>query len=371
MAAARTDALVDRVGEVLAARALADVDTPALLMVSGGSDSTALAYIACDLRERGMLGQLAMLHVNHQLRGADADDDARFVARLAELLNIPLFSCDIDIAGEARRTGENVEAVARRERYLAANEALESLCLHAAAPLADGRILTAHTSDDRVESFYMRSIVGTGPGGFRAMKYRNGPVVRPLLDASREELRAYVSECEQAGVPVACDGEGNLWREDATNAHTDRFRAYVRHEIVPRAKERNPQLLEVLGRTMNLIADEDDMLEHMVDELMAGHVEALGDDYGAGCVLAPAFGAEPLPLRRRAVLRALQLMLGRDARVETASVEAVLATFDEGANGKPRGGYVTNIQGDLAVSANKHGVRIEPMAAYRARRKRA
>ncbi|MBC5585604.1 tRNA lysidine(34) synthetase TilS [Eggerthella sp. NSJ-70] len=371
MAAARTDALVDRVGEVLAARALADADTPALLMVSGGSDSTALAYIACDLRERGMLGQLAMLHVNHQLRAADADDDARFVARLAELLSIPLFSCDIDIAGEARRTGENVEAVARRERYLAANEALESLCLHAAAPLADGRILTAHTSDDRVESFYMRSIVGTGPGGFRAMKYRNGPVVRPLLDASREELRAYVSERKQVGALVACDGEGNLWREDATNAHTDRFRAYVRHEIVPRAKERNPQLLEVLGRTMNLIADEDDMLERMVDELMAGHVEALGDDYGAGCVLAPAFGAEPLPLRRRAVLRALQLMLGRDARVETASVEAVLAAFDEGADGKPRGGYVTNIQGDLAVSANKHGVRIEPMAAYRARRKRA
>ena len=109
---------------------------------------------------------------------------------MAELLDVPLFSCEIDIAGEAQRTGENVEAVARRERYLAANEALESLCLHAATPLADGRILTAHTADDRVESFYMRSIVGTGPGGFRAMKYRNGPVVRPLLDASREELRA-------------------------------------------------------------------------------------------------------------------------------------------------------------------------------------
>lgn len=370
MAAARTETLVERVEAVLAARELAGADTPALLMVSGGSDSTTLAYLADELRERGTLGQLAMLHVNHRLRGEDADEDARFVAQLAELLSIPLFSCDIDIAGEAQRTGENVEAVARRERYLAANEALESLCLHAAAPLADGRILTAHTVDDRVESFYMRSIVGTGPGGFRAMKYRNGPVVRPLLDASREELRAYVAERERAGAPVACDGAGSLWREDATNAHTDRFRAYVRHEIVPRAKERNPQLLEVLGRTMNLIADEDDMLERMVDELMAGQVEALGDDYGAGCVLAPAFGAEPLPLRRRAVMRALQLMLGRDARVETASVEAVLAAFDEEEGGRPRGGYVSNIQGDLAVSANKHGVRIEPMAAYRARRKR-
>ena len=108
----------------------------------------------------------------------------------------------------------------------------------------------------------------------------------------------------------------------------------------------------------------------MVDGLMAGHVEALGDEYDAGCVLAPAFGAEPLPLRRRAVMRALQLMLGRDARVETASVEAVLAAFDDEAGGKPRSGYVANIQGDLAVSANKRGVRIEPMSAYRARRKR-
>lgn len=372
-----TDAndLVARVETALAARALAGADTPALLMVSGGSDSTALAYLAHELRERGALGQLAMLHVNHQLRGQDADDDARFVAQLAELLGIPLFSCDIDIAGEAQRTGENVEAVARRERYLAANEALESLCLHAAAPLADGRILTAHTSDDRVESFYMRSIVGTGPGGFRAMKYRNGPVVRPLLDVSRDDLRAYVSQREQAGEAVACDGEGNLWREDATNAHTDRFRAFVRHEIVPRAKERNPQLLEVLSRTMNLIADEDDMLESMVDELMERHVAwteqvpGRAPDFDAGCVLAPAFGAEPLPLRRRAVMRTLQLMLGREARVETASVQAVLDAYDA-ADGAPRGGYVTNIQGDLAVSANKHGVRLEPMPAYRARRKR-
>ena len=69
-------------------------------------------------------------------------------------------------------------------------------------------------------------------------------------------------------------------------------------------------------------------------------------------------------------MRALQLMLGRDARVETASVEAVLAAFDDETGGKPRSGYVANIQGDLAVSANKRGVRIEPMAAYRARRKR-
>ena len=59
MAAVQTETLVDRAAAVLSARRLADADTPALLMVSGGSDSTALAYIACELRERGALGQLA------------------------------------------------------------------------------------------------------------------------------------------------------------------------------------------------------------------------------------------------------------------------------------------------------------------------
>ena len=66
--------------------------------------------------------------------------------------------------------------------------------MHAAAPIAEGRIITAHTQDDRVENFYMRSIKGTGPGGFRSMLYRNGPVVRPLLDVSRAGLRCYLEE---------------------------------------------------------------------------------------------------------------------------------------------------------------------------------
>lgn len=367
-------AVIDRMRTTLAVRALAGPDTPVLLMVSGGSDSTALAYLASELRVADELGPLAMLHVNHCLRAKDADADATFVAQLAELLDIPLFSCEIDIAGMAERTGENVEVVARRERYLVANEALESLCCNEAIPLADGRIVTAHTADDRVESFYMRSIVGTGPGGFRAMRYRNGPVVRPLLDVGRADLRSYLIGRKQAGLPVITDAQGALWREDATNAHTDRFRAYVRHEIVPRAKERNPQLLEVLCRSMNLIADEDDMLVEQAEGLVAQHVkwfeqsEALGIVYATGCVLAPGLGCESRPLQRRAILRVLALMLGAEARVEATSVEAVLAAFD--AKGTPRGGYVANIQGDLAVSANKRGVRVEPMEAFRARRKR-
>ncbi len=364
---------LEKARATIAARDLAASDAAVLLMVSGGSDSTALAYLGAALRDAGDIGPVAMLHVNHQLRGEEADGDERFVSSLAELLHIPLFICSIDIAAEAARSHENVEAVARRERYLAANEALRSMCQHEGCPLSEARIFTAHTADDRIENFYMRSIVGTGPGGFRSMRYENGPVVRPLLDATRDELRAFLAAREAADEPCACDAAGNLWREDATNAHTDRFRAYVRHKVVPPAKEWNEALPEVLVRSMNLIADEDDMLEAMAGELAQRESEwvaeddTFGIDRSEGFRLRPPCGAPARPPQRRAVLQLLQAMLGPDARVDTASVEAVLNGFAEG---KPHGGYVANIQHDLAVSANKQGVLVEPMAYFRARRKR-
>ncbi|MDO4183279.1 MAG: tRNA lysidine(34) synthetase TilS [Coriobacteriia bacterium] len=358
--------VLERVKKTLVERGLAGPDNPVLLMVSGGSDSVALAYLGKQLQDDGAVGMVAMLHVNHLLRGEDSNADQAFVEQLAQVLGLPVFTCQIDVAQLVQRSGENMEAVARHERYLAANEALESLCLHASAPLADGRIFTAHTADDRVENFYMRSIVGTGPGGFRSMMYENGPVVRPCLDLGRQDLRDYVEAREAAGQPCACDAEGALWREDATNAHTDRFRAYVRHELVPVAKARNPKLLETLTRSMNLIADEDDMLDAMAVDAARDCVRWEGDFYAA--VLLPSFGKQPLPIARRVVFGVLQQFLGVEARVETATVDGVLGAFADGA---PVSGYTANVQGDLAVSANKRGVRVEPMAAYRARRKKA
>lgn len=353
---------------------LANAESPVILMVSGGSDSTALAYLAADLLEEGSIGQVAMLHVNHQLRGEASDGDQAFVQKLADALNIPLYVCEIDVEAQARHNGGNIEAVARQERYLAANEALESLCLHTAGPLSEGRIFTAHTQDDRVENFYMRSIVGTGPGGFRSMKYANGPVVRPFMDLSRQDLREYIAQREKAGLTTICDESGNLWREDATNAHTDKFRAYVRHEIIPKAKERNPQLLDTLCRTMNLIADEDDMVHDLAVDLARdtvvweGEGGLPGGNKSEGCVIKPEFGEHPVPLQRRVIMQMLQAILGPDARIETASVEAVIGVWEDG---KPISGRTENIQGDLAVSSNKKGVRIEPMATFRARRKRS
>lgn len=365
--------VLERVRHTIEQRNLAGLETPVLLMVSGGSDSTALAYLAHELHAQKALGPLAVLHVNHKLRGAEAEADAAFVHDLAEALELPFFFVEVNVGELARQAGGNVEAVARHERYAAAQEALESFCRHTAHPVSAGRIFTAHTQDDRVEGFYMRSIVGTGPGGFRSMRYANGAVARPCLDVSRQDLRDYIARREldvAAGEakPLVRTEAGALWCEDATNAHTDLFRGYVRHEIVPKALARNAQLLNTLSRTMNVIADEDDMLEAWTQKLMADVVQWENEqDHAAGCVVLPDFATREKPLQRRVAFEVLKCMLGRETRVEYASVEAVLAGFAESA---PISGYTNNIQGDLALSANKRGLRIEPMANYRARRKK-
>lgn len=218
----------------------------------------------------------------------------------------------------------------------------------------------------------MRSIVGTGPGGFRSMRYTNGAVARPCLDVSHQGLRDYLARYAldvEAGdeKPLVRDSSGALWREDATNAHTDRFRSYVRHEIVPKALDRNHQLLDVLSRTMNLIADEDDMLDAWAQKLVDEQVKWENlEDVTPTCLILPAFAKVETPLQRRMVFEVLKRMLGPEARVETASVDAVLEGFADGA---PVSGYTNNIQGNLALSANKQGLKIEPMESYRLRRK--
>ena len=108
---------LEKARAAIATHDLVAPDAAVLLMVSGGSDSTALAYLGAALREAGDVGPVAMLHVNHQLRGEDADADERFVAALAEALDIPLFICSIDIAAEAERKAGAVIQEVLAENY--------------------------------------------------------------------------------------------------------------------------------------------------------------------------------------------------------------------------------------------------------------
>ena len=345
---------------------------PVIAMVSGGSDSTALVYILHELHKRGIVGPVALFHLNHRLRGADAYKDENFVIALAEKLKMPYYTTRLSIAKIAEDTNSNVEATGRRHRYFEADRMLRAFCKDFNLNEDQARIFTAHTLDDRVENFYMRSIVGTGPGGFRSMLYKNGKIYRPLLNLTREKLREFIEERKKSEAVVALNETGDLWCEDATNATADRFRTFVRNEIVPLAKQKNPDLLHTLGRTMNLIACEDDYMQGLAKKCLSKTCLYLrSPDFklqlDEGALIAPEFGIFDKAVQSRVCKMILEHILLTEKRIENASIEKILAAFSP--TGKIISGYTNNIQGNLAISANKEGVRIEPMKRYRSRRK--
>jgi tRNA(Ile)-lysidine synthase len=213
--------------------------------VSGGADSVALLRLLAELRAQ--LGiRLFVLHFHHQLRGADADEDESFVARLARELGFDFVADRADVAGEARRNAWNLEDAGRRLRYEFFASVVSSHALK--------RVAVAHTADDQAETVLAHLLRGTGLAGLAGIYPVAGSIIRPLLDIGREELREYLLTLNQP------------WREDATNLDTSRTRARVRHNLLPLLqRDFEPATVTRLVRMAGL-AREEEMFWHALED---------------------------------------------------------------------------------------------------------
>src|SRR3990172_1476715 len=196
---------------------------------SGGADSVALACLLAELKETLGL-RLLLVHLNHQLRGAEADADEAFVRKLAERLEVEFLARREDVGARAQRDKTNLEEAGRQTR-------LEFFASLIAAGKADA-VALAHTLDDQAETVLGRLVRGAGTKGLAGIYpvvelTPAGKLVRPLLGIRRGELREYLAEREQA------------WREDASNLDRRRLRNRIRLELLPQL---NPASIEHLGR---------------------------------------------------------------------------------------------------------------------------
>lgn len=231
---------------------------PVILMVSGGADSMALLHMAAtgplDLGDGAGLVRVAkerlhVLHVNHLLRGADADADQHFVQDACDSLDIPCTVLRVDVAKLAQERDGNMEEIGRRVRYDAARELAQKLCVEQGVSRQKAKVLTAHTADDRAETFMMNVMRGSGMSGLASIPRHRGLIYRPLLDYTHDQLKDWLKA-------RALD-----WHEDATNTDTHYLRAYMRHNVLPLLKARNPMLVQTVCKIADLMADEDDYLE--------------------------------------------------------------------------------------------------------------
>ncbi|MES2221996.1 MAG: tRNA lysidine(34) synthetase TilS [Acidobacteriota bacterium] len=232
--------------------------------VSGGADSTAL--LRCLLERRDELGiVLSVLHVEHGLRGQASIDDAGFVCALAEQYGLLCEVVRVDTPQRMVEHKESMETAARALRYRAFRDVL-------ATGKAD-KVATAHTLDDQAETVLMKLLRGAWTEGLSGIhpelpmqgtagstgQYGHATskmCVRPMLAVQRVAIEAYLTAI------------GQPWRQDASNDSLEHTRNRVRHELLPKLREFNPQIDSILAHVAANARAEEQHWQAELDRLL-------------------------------------------------------------------------------------------------------
>jgi tRNA(Ile)-lysidine synthase len=291
-----------------------------VVALSGGPDSTALAYLATEARPDL---DVTLAHVRHGLR--DDRDDVAVVERHAAYLGAPLET----VAVTVRRSGHGTAAAARAARY----DALRAVADRVGACA----ILVGHSADDQAETVLLRAARGTGVTGLAAMAPETGDLVRPLLRLRRADLRRFVA---LEGLPVATD---------PTNADPDQRRVAVRTHVLPALREVGADPVGALGRLAALAGADDDAL----DAYAGAALERAAVRTGAVVALRDAALADLHPAVRRRVWRRVLLAVSGEALPPGS---AVIARIESLAPGR------RVVLGDVEVTAGGGWSAVAPRA---------
>ena len=210
--------------------------------VSGGPDSVLLLDFLRDLA-RGAGLELAVVHFDHHLRGAESDADAQFVRKLAEASDLEFLYGEAQVAEAARQARRNLEATAREFRYRFFFALVNQGKLD--------KVATAHSANDQAETVLLNLLRGTGTRGLGGIHpLLEGKIVRPFLQLTRSEILAELDKRKLA------------YRMDSTNLDPGLRRNKVRSQLLPLlAKEFNPEIIPLLKGLADRARDDEAFLE--------------------------------------------------------------------------------------------------------------
>lgn len=219
-------------------------DSKFLIAISGGIDSVVLAHLCGQLNL-----SFSLCHCNFNLRGQESDDDEAFVKSLAESLKTSVYTTSFETEKYATKNKVSIQVAARDLRYTWFYELLD----------ANGYdyVLTAHNTNDNLETFIINLTRGSGLEGFTGIPPVNQKSIRPLLAFSRDDITLFAIK------------NGIVWREDRSNASIKYVRNKVRHKVIPILKELNPHVLESFQNTIEYLNESQSIINDALKNITA------------------------------------------------------------------------------------------------------
>lgn len=188
-----------------------------LLCVSGGADSMFMSNLFVTIKSEFGL-KLYIAHLNHGIRGEEADKDEEFVKKFAIENNIAFFSKKVNMREYGKMMKISEEDAGRRLRYEYFNQIADTEGIE--------RIATAHNMNDRAETLLLNILRGSGIKGLESIEPKRGNIIRPILCFKRKEIEAFMHN------------NGYEFRTDKSNLESDYKRNFIRNEIIPKIEEK-------------------------------------------------------------------------------------------------------------------------------------
>lgn len=210
---------------------------------SGGADSTALLFV---LKEFLPSDRIVACHVNHMIRGKEADRDEEHCRKKCERLGIPFVSFRVDVPALAAKEKTGIEEAARNARY--------SLLTSLAEKEGNAKIAVAHNSNDNAETVIFNLVRGASLKGLGGIPPIRDNIIRPLIEVTRKEIEDYLSEL------------GEDYVTDSTNSDTAYSRNLIRNEVIPLLERIVPSATENISRASKLLREDNRCLEVLSKE---------------------------------------------------------------------------------------------------------
>ena len=243
-----------------------------LLALSGGPDSVFALNFLHKFREKYKI-DIHALHVNHQLRNSDSDEDENFCREISAELNVGFYSVKVDVKKLVKESGKSLEEAARVLRYT-------ELQNHAESIGAD-KIVTAHNLSDNAETVLLNFFKGTGISGLTGIPVRRETIIRPFLCLTKEEIVYYLNERDID------------YRLDKSNLESDFQRNFLRNEIVPLIKNKiNPSFEEAVFRNSEILRNTKTLISRFTELLISEFVERNKEEIHLSLDVIEKYGIE-------------------------------------------------------------------------------